>query len=181
MPAAVPIIAAAVTTAGTAYGARSAGKSARRASGVQSRADAEAMAFEREREAEARRRWEAEQAFTKQQWDAREARMQPYRAASGAALGRLGDMLGLKFDTQTPTLPRTQAPVMGAPTAPPPEPSMAMSSRSSMRAPMEAPPSPFMSGPATSMSYMPVNAPMGEGTIGDLTRLRPRRIAAPRY
>lgn len=74
------------------------------------------IALEQQRDAEARRQWEAQQVMAERQFQAqeeerrfqrelqeedrrlrqeREARQAPYRAASQAALGRLGDMLGL--------------------------------------------------------------------------------------
>lgn len=76
------------------------------------------LALERERDMEARRQWEAQQLFQQQQFAAqeeeraftrqeaerrirleqeREARQAPYRAASQAALGRLGALLGLRL------------------------------------------------------------------------------------
>lgn len=140
MPAAVavPLIAAAVGAGTTVYGAKSAGKSARRAQNIQSKSDDAAIQLERERDAEARRQWEAAQQFEAQKWNAqeeeriynrrmqeeREARQAPYRAMSAAALGNLGSMLGLDLGS-TPLAQNLSRP----PTPPPPAP-----------APFKAPP-----------------------------------------
>lgn len=125
MPAAVaiPLVTAAVGASATAYGAHSAGKSARRAADVTAKADTDTLALERERDAEARRQWEADQqqkakefaaaeeerAFARQQAEIaaadrayqqqllreREQRAAPYRAMSQQALGNLGSLLGI--------------------------------------------------------------------------------------
>lgn len=129
MPAAiaVPAIATAIAggtaAAGTIYGAHKAGSSAKRAQDIQSRADADTLAIERERDAEARRQWEADQAqrakefaaaeeeraFARQQAEIaatdrayqqqllreKEARAVPYRQMSQQALGNLGSLLGI--------------------------------------------------------------------------------------
>lgn len=190
MPAAVavPLITAAVGAGATAYGARSAGKSARRAQDIQTRTDDQTLQFEREREVEARRQWEAQQAFQAQQFAAqederrwqrqqqeyqqrlieeREARQAPYRAASQQALGRLGDILGLSFNAPSPS---TGRPVSGAAAGTPARPMDGGRQMLSSRPPV-------VSGPmtrATEPSYMPVNPrPM---TTGDFLNM-PRRRA----
>lgn len=109
-----PLLSAGVSGATQLYGARQAQK------GLTAQ-----MQFEREREAQAQRQWEAQQAFQQQQFaaqeeerafqrqraefdqreverrialdQAREQRQAPYRAASQAALGRLGNLLGLRL------------------------------------------------------------------------------------
>lgn len=86
-----------------------------RATRAQAEADERAYQLELQRDTEARRRWEAEQEFQARQFaateeerqyrrrleEAREARQAPYRAASAAALTRLGDLIGLN-GTQAP-------------------------------------------------------------------------------
>lgn len=97
-----PVVGAAIVGAGTQLVSHSiSSKANERAQLDQRRAADEAMRLERERDAEARRQWEAEQAQRKLEWDrmeqdrlARETRLTPYRQASAAALGRLGDLLG---------------------------------------------------------------------------------------
>lgn len=187
------VIAAAIAggaqVAGNVIGSRSASRSADRAARSDSAALDQQMALERQRDDEARRQFDAQQQFDAQKWavteeqriydrrltEEREARRAPYRAASGAALGRLGDLLGLSFDSgvRPPSTPPAGA---GAP--------MAM--------PMRRPESGGMaSGPdtgawgmpggrmaATDPAYAEVNAP---GTLGALVKMTPRRRMAPRY
>lgn len=96
-------------TGASLYGAHKQSQSANRAQQIQSNTDAETIRLERERDAEAKRQWDTEQAFQQQQFAAqeddrlfnrrlleqRDARAEPYRQASAAAVGRLGQMLGL--------------------------------------------------------------------------------------
>jgi len=208
MPAAIaiPAIVGALGAGATVYGARTAGASARRASGVQARADDASLQYERERDAEAKRQFDIQQQFEAQKWQAQEeqrlrdrqiadynqsqaeaaeARRAPYRAASQAALERLGDMLGLKFDSSAPN-PRVAPAGVG-----PPMPPASSESPWSMdgRTPTNLPPgsrtfsaSPMLNGPspapfdATAPGYQPVNPT----TAGQVLNLRPRRMAAPR-
>lgn len=125
MPAAVaiPLVTAAIGAGTTVYGARSAGKSARRASNVQATSDAAALEDARAQREEAKRQFDAQQAqqakefaaseeqrvFDRQQAEfarqnteyqqqllrEREQRAAPYRQLSQQAVGRLGDLLGL--------------------------------------------------------------------------------------
>lgn len=118
--AAVPMfwgaVGAGAAAGGTIYGAHKQASASKRASTYQADADRMALEEARLQREEDRRRWEAEQQFQAQQWaaseedrafrrsiderqlrldDEREARRAPYRAASQAALGRLGDILGI--------------------------------------------------------------------------------------
>lgn len=129
-----PAVAAAAIAGGASVatgviGSRAQSGANRRASTMQAKSDADALAFQREQEAqrrrefeltegEARRRWDAEQAIAEEErsyarrlQDEREARMAPRRAASQAALMRMGDLLGIPFDARTPNVaPPTVAP-----------------------------------------------------------------------
>lgn len=135
VPAIASVIAGGAAAGATVYGSRQASRGARRAQDIQSRADAAAMEEARQQREEDRRRWEAEQEMQRQQWAAqeeerayhrrlaeeREARAAPYRAASAAALGNLGRMLGIDL-SQTPlnqslTAPRSLPPAGGVPTS----------------------------------------------------------------
>lgn len=96
-------------------GNRAQAGAANRAAATSDRAAADALAYQRERDAELRAQWEAEQKFRADQWAAQEEerrfaradaerrqrledeadrRREPYRQASAAALGRLGDLIG---------------------------------------------------------------------------------------
>jgi hypothetical protein len=109
MPPAVGLAIGGIAGAiGTGVAAKTASNATKRASTTQQKANDDALQMERERDAEARRQWDADQAFKKAQWEAqeeerlysrrrldeRDARAQPYRDASVAALGRLPDLLG---------------------------------------------------------------------------------------
>lgn len=144
MPAAIAIPAIATAVSGgvaagaTIHGSKQANRASRRASEATERSNAEAMALERERDAEARRQWEAEQEMARQQLAAqeeerayrrqqdeyqqqllreREARMAPYRQMSAAALGNLGNLLGIDLGNtalaQNLAAPRTMPPSGG--------------------------------------------------------------------
>lgn len=101
-------LAGAAAGGATIYASKAAGGAAKRASAIQSRSDDQALQFAREQDADARKQWEADQAFKKAQFDAaeeerlyrrrrldeREARAQPYRDASLAALARMPALMG---------------------------------------------------------------------------------------
>ena len=112
-------IGAGVDAATSIYGAHKAGSAEERALKSQEDATADAMELERDQMAEDKRRWDRDEAFRAEQWAAseedrlfrlaldryqqellvaRDARAQPYREASRAAMGRLGDILGIDFD-----------------------------------------------------------------------------------
>lgn len=107
--------------AGTSiYGAKKQSGAAKNALNYQSQSDQQAMQMEQQRVAEEKRQFDVQQQnladqqlyqrgqdaqahqlsqnqfdFTKQQYTDREARLQPFRQASGQALGRLSDLIGL--------------------------------------------------------------------------------------
>lgn len=170
MPAAIAVPAIATAVAGgTAAGAtivasHKASNASKRASTIQGRADAEAMAFEREREAEAKRQWDIEQAnqteqrnYDRRLMDEREARMAPYRATSAAALGKLGTMLGIQVPQMAEAGGGGAAPMGGA-----------------------AMPQPIGAGGITEMYHRgPVDPMALPNTLGAQLQLRSRRPIDP--
>jgi hypothetical protein len=95
-----PWLGPAINAGGSLYGSHVQGRSADRARQMQADADARMLAYERERDAELKRQWDAEQAnlaeqraFDRQQIAERQARAEPYRQASLAALARLPDVM----------------------------------------------------------------------------------------
>ncbi len=183
MPAAVaiPLVTAAVGAGTTAYGAHAAGKSSRRASDVQAKADADTLAIERERDAEAKRQFDAqeaqkakefaaseeERAYARQQADYdrqlqrdKEARLAPYRQASAAALGSLGKILGIDLSGR-------QASVM----TPPPPPMSGQAGPMPTGAPTSGPmtvPRGGMTGYSGSPDWQNLSAPQAVPTVADL-------------
>lgn len=173
-----PAIAAAVIAAGaTTTGAVISAKSGTKSRQLQARTDDAALAEQQTRDAEAKRQFDASQAFEVQKFaaseeqrlhdrslaDAQEARRAPYRAASQAALARLGDMLGLHFDTSMPAGGNAPA---GAPLSTAPRNGL-LSSPMLMGTP---PPSPATPYDARRPSYAEINPAMA----GQLLNLRPR-------
>ncbi len=120
MPPAVGYAIAGIASGiGAIAGSRSASSASKRATEAEERGLDQQLALERERDVESRRQWDADQVFQQREFEAaeearmfqrrldtynqelvaaREARRTPYRAASRAAMGRLGDVLGLEFD-----------------------------------------------------------------------------------
>lgn len=123
-----PILAAGISAAASLFGSRSASKAQKDAAWMQYQAQQQAMALERERLEQERKQWEAEQqrqadlemrrrletdreyqlrAYENEILRQREARREPYRQVSLAALATLGKILGLKV----PTTVRLDVPV----------------------------------------------------------------------
>lgn len=102
--------AAAQTITGV-IGAKSASRANERASQTQARGLDQQLAFERENEARRREEYDRAEALNRQQWEARQAQLAPYRAAADALLRRRAQELGL------PDPPAMTAPVY--PAAPP--------------------------------------------------------------
>lgn len=184
LAALAPIIAGGAAAGGTVYGARRAGQSADRAARYQSDADERAFQIEQERDAEAKRQWEAteaqkarefaaaeeERAYNRRLQEEREARQAPYRAASAAALGNLGQILGIDLSAQqermlAPRMPRQAEP--GTPSMPSPRIPNDFPGPIVFDGPMDTPPPPqgWGRGP---------NVP----TMGDMIRLQPQRRLA---
>jgi len=180
MPVAIPIAmvaAGAIAGGASVYGARQQGRSSQRAGEIQERSNTAALDYERQQAEEDKRRFEEEQAAKQKQFDAdeafrqnqwkaseedrlfhrmlleqQEARRAPYRAASRAALQRIGDMLGIHFDSSV------QAPTIAAAGAGTPTGAVAMPSSASRvyNPSTPQPSSPTIAGPATQVSYAPV-------------------------
>lgn len=165
------------------YGSKKQAQSTRRAQDIQSRADAETLAYERERDAELKRQWEATQEMEARKFaaaeeqrlhdrqlaDEAEARRAPYRAASQAALGKLGTILGIQFPQQSAT--RTTSGPAPMPTRGDTWHGMPVSSTFGSEARLA--PSGPLSQRATEPDYAPVNPPPAT-TMGDFLNLRPR-------
>lgn len=134
------LIAAGASGGAAVAGARSASGSARRAADVTDRSNRAVEEDTRLQREEDRRRWEAEQVqaqqdraaqeeerayrrsqddYTRRLQEEREARQAPYRQASQAALGNLGQLLGIDMSgtplNQSLSAPRTAPPVSQVP------------------------------------------------------------------
>lgn len=128
-------IAGGAAAGATIYGSKKQTQSAKRAQDIQSTSDAAAIEEARLEREEAKRQFdiseanrqreiaaaEEERAYNRRLQEEREARQAPYRAASAAALGNLGKMLGIDLSQQqsamlAPRMPRDGAP--GMPTSP---------------------------------------------------------------
>jgi hypothetical protein len=154
------------------YGANEQENASIRAANMQSASNALAMEQQKAQDAQHKAEFDTQQAELKRQWDAtqafnanvyntQQARLAPYRAASTQALGRLGDLLGMHFDTSTPppttyqTQPFNSNP--GAAAQPPPTATAAPAAAAPLSlAPAMAMGSPAPQGVATSPSYTPV-------------------------
>lgn len=165
-----PVVAAAAiaggaSIAGGVMGSRAQSGASRRAAQTQAKADADALAFQREQEETRRREFEMEQAEQKRQFDVqqanteedrqlerrllfeREARLAPRRAAQQAALMKMGDLLGIRFNASTPAVP----PPGGAPMTVGQRPDVSRPMTQSRLLPPQAPPM-----AATEQHYSPV-------------------------
>ena len=184
MPAVIPLAVAAVSAGASVYGAKSAGKTARRAATTQRQSDDDAIALERERDAEAKRQWDAtgpqnqrefaaaeeerswrrnQEEYQRRLAEERETRLQPYRQASAAALGNLGKMLGINLSQQQQAMTAPRMPQGGAPGQPPLD-----VGRDGLRTGWgPRPDMPPVSGP--------VVMPQDMATLGDMIRLQPQR------
>ena len=183
-----------------AYGAHRQGQASTRASAATTTANAEALRFEREQAAADQRRFDAEQTAKREQWAAdeafrqnqyraseedrlfqrmlleqQEARRAPFREASRQALGRVGDILGIRFDTAVrPPL----VAAAGTPLAAGGAPVSSARPRPMLPGPVTADPR-GAARPATEASYAPVTptyALPARMRVGDLVQYR-RRMA----
>lgn len=94
---AIPLITAAAGAGATIYGSKKASSANEKASQVQAQSNAEALAFAREQEARRQREYDQQIAAEKAAWEAEQARLAPYRAASYGILGQSADRLGLNL------------------------------------------------------------------------------------
>lgn len=119
------IVGAAIISAGagvgaTVYGAKAAGSNARRAQAAEERsidkqlaaterANTDALDWEKDVENRRRSEWDQQQADEHAQWDWYQQALEPYRRASGGALGSLSQMVqqlgGAGFAPGAPTAP----------------------------------------------------------------------------
>jgi len=95
--AAAPWVASAITGAATLGGAALANRSNNKATKTQAQANSEAIAMAKDNEARRRMEYDRTEALSKQQWDAEQARLEPYRNAQNALLGQAGNRLGLNL------------------------------------------------------------------------------------
>ena len=215
------------------YGNRQQARQADRAAGFEDRAWQAAQEESRQQRIEEQKRWDAQygpegfeakrfaaeneqrirdreiQDYNQRMTEAAEARRAPYRAASQAALGRLGDMLGLRFDTPFTSGAPSGTPTMGGP------PGGASPWSMDGRTPTNLPPgsmtfsdspqsrlmaSPMLNGPSQTPrpigtsplmdpndredgpfdATQPGYQPVNPMTAGQLLNLRPRRVAMSR-
>jgi hypothetical protein len=91
MAAGIP---AAVATIG---GAILSNKSNNQATKTQAQANAEALAMAKDNEARRRQEYDQQIAAERAQWDAEQARLEPYRNAQNALLGQASNRLGLNI------------------------------------------------------------------------------------
>ncbi len=97
MPAAVAIGLAAGGGIAGVYGAKKQAESAKVASSIQDKANTEAIALQKQQIAQEQAQFEAQQKFAEEQFNQQQALRGPYRQAGQAALGKLGDILGVSF------------------------------------------------------------------------------------
>ena len=185
---AATIIGSAVSGGATVHGARKQAQASREALRSEERSTAAAEQLERENAAEDRRRWEIEEAQRAEEFAAteeerlfrrrldeynielaaaREARQAPYRAARRAAMGRLGDVLGLDFDMGDPVAGPVWPGGDGSGAMPTTTAGATAVTPAGMRAPQQPrtlgqvlgmdPGTRTLSRPATDLSYSPVN------------------------
>lgn len=96
MPPAVGMAIAGIAAGlGTIHGANKQSTANRRAQDIQRTADTQAMLFAKEQEATRRREYEQDRADALAQWNALEARKQPYRDISQQAVMRLAALSGM--------------------------------------------------------------------------------------
>lgn len=81
----------------SAYGSKKASDANTEASRIQAQSNADALAFAREQEARRQKEYDQQIAAEKAQWEAEQARLAPYRAASYGILGQAADRLGMSL------------------------------------------------------------------------------------
>ena len=112
MPWAIPMIAAgAVSTAGAVISSRAQSKSADKALASQEAGNAEVIAFEREREQRRREEWDRVMEMERAQWEAEQARREPYRQMSRGALSELGRHAGISTSAPERPMPNFDRPM----------------------------------------------------------------------
>lgn len=124
MPAAILIPALATVGAGAAaagasiYGASKNSQANEAASAATERSNAAALAEQKRQDDLTKQEFDQQQAAAKAQWDAQQQNLAPYRAASGQALSRLGDLFGLPLggggSAPTPQSPGSTPPQTGS-------------------------------------------------------------------
>lgn len=92
----VPIVQAAAIEAGSqAVGGLIGKHSSNKSADLQYRAAQQALEFEKQKEAERKAEYDKQQSELKAQWEAEQARREPYRRAAAAVLSQAGRRLGL--------------------------------------------------------------------------------------
>lgn len=84
------------------FGSNKASSASKDASKVQKQASDDALAFSREQEATRRKEYEAMVAAEKEQWEAEQLRLDPYRQASLGILGGAASRLGYDLNSVSP-------------------------------------------------------------------------------
>ena len=114
-PIAAAVVPAAISGATTLAGAAIGGKGNKRAAESQERSNSEAIALARENEARRRQEYDQAQALQRQQWDAEQARLEPYRNARLALLAGQSRRLGLNIGSLGGARPSGPPPGAGRP------------------------------------------------------------------
>ena len=106
--------------AATAYGAHESSKATEQATATTAASNAAAIAEQQRQDAQQKAEFDAQQAALLNQWNAEQNIRAPYRAAGAAALGSLGDILGVNFNSSNspsstaPPAPTATAPASGS-------------------------------------------------------------------
>lgn len=119
LPAFWGAIAAGTAGAAGIYGANKSSDTAQQGQKQQADANAAAIAEQQRQDAQQKQQFDAQQAAAKAQWDAEQNIRAPYRAAGSAALGSLGDILGVNFNSgNSPSYAAPSAPAVASPQSP---------------------------------------------------------------
>ncbi len=81
------------------YGAKKSSEASAEANKTTAASNAAAIAEQQRQDAVQKQEFDAQQAAAKAQWDAQQQIRAPYRAAGASALGSLGDILGVNFNS----------------------------------------------------------------------------------
>lgn len=85
--------------AGIAYGAHESSQASEQATQATSQSNAAAIAEQQKEDAQQKAEFDAQQAALTNQWNAQQAIRAPYRAAGQTALSKVGDILGVNFNS----------------------------------------------------------------------------------
>ncbi len=111
---------AGATAAANIYGSHKQSEASAEANKTTAASNAAAIAEQQRQDAVQKQEFDAQQSAAKAQWDAQQAIRAPYRAAGASALGSLGDILGVNFNSgNSPSYASPAQPTAtGAPSGP---------------------------------------------------------------